>query len=43
MKAIVHTKYGPAEVLQLTPLEKPVPKDKEILMRVRTTAVTAAD
>ena len=43
MKAMVHTKYGPPEVLQLTQCEKPVPKDNEIPIRVRTSTVTAMD
>jgi len=43
MRAVVHDRYGPPDVLRLERVERPVPKDDEVLVRVRATTVNRTD
>ncbi len=43
MKAALYTRYGPPEVVQITEVEKPVPKDDEVLLQVRAASVNPLD
>ncbi len=43
MKAVICTKYGNPDVLEISEIDKPVPKDGEVLVKINATAATASD
>ncbi len=43
MRAVIHDRYGPPDVLRLEEIERPVPRAGEVLVRVRATTVTRTD
>ena len=43
MKAIIHSKFGPADELRLENVEKPVPRNNEILIKIKASSVTSSD
>lgn len=43
MKAVVYTRYGPPDVLRLADVERPAPRDNEVLVKVRAVSLNASD
>ncbi len=43
MKAVIYTKYGPPEVMQIKEVKKPIPRNDEVCIKIKATAVTDSD
>jgi NADPH:quinone reductase-like Zn-dependent oxidoreductase len=43
VKAILHTQYGPPDLLQFKEVDKPAPKDDEVLITIHATTVSSGD
>src|ERR1700720_3865654 len=43
MRAVVYDRYGPPDVLRLEDVERPIPREDEVLVKIHATAVTRAD
>jgi NADPH:quinone reductase-like Zn-dependent oxidoreductase len=43
MRAVVHDRYGPPDVLRLEEVERPVPREDEVLVKIRATTVNRSD
>src|SRR3970040_1423607 len=43
MTALVHTRYGPPDLLELREVEIPIPKESQVLVKVRAASIKAAD